>query len=224
MFSPRAAGGTFLPTEVASLYNFPPEADGTGQCIAIIELGGGYRSSDLEAYFKQLGLPVPKVYSVSVDGAKNKPIGDFNSADGEVGLDIEVAGAVAPKATIVVYFAPNTDAGFLNAVSAAIHDKIRKPSVVSISWGAAEVKWTIQAMQAMDQAFQDAAALGVTICCAAGDDGSRDDVQDDQVHVDFPASSPFVLACGGTRSISPTRQSINEVVWNNRADEVHGRW
>jgi kumamolisin len=218
MFSPRAAGGTFLPTEVASLYDFPPEADGTGQCIAIIELGGGYRSSDLKAYFKQLGLPLPKVYSVSVDGAKNKPIGDFNSADGEVGLDIEVAGAAAPKATIVVYFAPNTDAGFLNAVSAAIHDKIHKPSVVSISWGAAEVKWTVQAMRAMDQAFQDAAALGVTICCAAGDDGSRDDVQDDQVHVDFPASSPFVLACGGTRLLASGNEISSEVVWNNRAD------
>jgi kumamolisin len=216
--TPRATGGTFLPPEVAALYDFPPNTDGSGQCIGIIELGGGYRRSDLKTYFKQLGLPLPKVFSKSVDGAKNKPIGNANSADAEVVLDIEVAGAVAPKARIVVYFAPNTDAGFLDAVSTAIHDKVHKPSVISISWGAAEAQWTLQAMQAMDQAFQDAAALGVTICCAAGDDGSRDGVQDDQVHVDFPASSPFALACGGTRLAGSGNIISSEVVWNDRTN------
>ena len=212
----RAAGGTFTPPEVAALYDFPAGTDGKGQCIGIIELGGGYRPADLKAYFQQLGLPLPKVVSKSVDGAKNKPTGNPNSADGEVVLDIEIAGAVAPKARIAVYFAPNTDAGFLDAISTAIHDKVNKPSVISISWGAAEVNWTAQAMQAMDQVFQDAAALGVTICCAAGDDGSRDNVQDGKFHTDFPASSPFALACGGTRLAGTGSSISNEVVWNDR--------
>jgi kumamolisin len=135
---PRAANATFTPPEIATLYDFPAGTDGKGQCIGIIELGGGYRRTDLKAYFKQLGIALPKVSSKSVDGAKNKPTGDINSADGEVVLDIEVAGAVAPKAKIVVYFAPNTDAGFLDVISTAIHDKTHKPSVISISWGSAE--------------------------------------------------------------------------------------
>jgi len=93
---PRAANATFTPLEIATLYEFPAGTDGKGQCIGIIELGGGYRRTDLKAYFKQLGIALPKVSSKSVDGAKNKPTGDINSADGEVVLDIEVAGAVAP--------------------------------------------------------------------------------------------------------------------------------
>ena len=213
---PRAANGTFTPPEIAALYDFPAGTDGRGQCIGIIELGGGYRKADLKNYFKQLGIPLPKVYSKSVDGAKNKPTGNANSADGEVVLDIEVAGAVAPKAKVVVYFAPNTDAGFLDAISTAIHDKLNKPSVISISWGASESNWTTQAMQAMDQVFQDAAALGVTVCCAAGDDGSRDDVQDGKLHTDFPASSPFALACGGTRLAGTGSSISSEDVWNDR--------
>ena len=162
------AATSYLPTQVAKLYDFPSGGDGNGECIGIVELGGGYRTADLKAYFARLGLPAPKIGSRSVDGAKNRPTGDPNGPDGEVMLDIEVAGAVAPKAKIVVYFAPNTDAGFLDAIASAVHDTVNKPSVISISWGAAEMEWTAQAMNAMDQAFQDAAALGVTVCCASG--------------------------------------------------------
>ena len=77
-------------------------------------------------------------------------------------LDIEVAGAVAPKAKIVVYFTPNTSQGFLDAVTHAVHDTVNKPSVISISWGGPESTWTAQAFQQFNQAFQAAAALGVT--------------------------------------------------------------
>jgi kumamolisin len=210
----QAAGGSFTPAQVAKLYGFPT-GDGQGQCIGIIELGGGYKTADLRAYFKKLGLPLPKVSAVSVDGGHNHPAGDPNSADGEVMLDIEVAGAVAPKANIVVYFAPNTDQGFLDAITHAVHDTHHKPSVISISWGGAESNWTSQAMQAFDQAFQDAAALGVTICCASGDNGSGDGVGDSHAHVDFPASSPHALACGGTRLEGAGATISKETVWND---------
>src|SRR5262249_24901169 len=152
--------------------------------------------------------------SQSVDGGHNQPTGNPNGPDGEVLLDIEVAGAVAPKAKLVVYFAPNTDRGFLDAISAAVHDTRNHPSVISISWGGPESAWTSQAMQAMDQAFQDAAALGVTVCCASGDDGSSDGVNDGRAHVDFPASSPYALACGGTRLEGSGSVIAQEVVWN----------
>src|SRR5262249_42272632 len=151
----------------------PGGVTGAGQSIGLIELGGGFRPADLATYFGGLHIqPAPQVKAVSVDHGHNHPTGDPNGPDGEVMLDIEVAGAVAPGARIVVYFAPNTDRGFLDAITAAIHDATNKPSVISISWGAAESNWTGQAMQAFDQAFQAAAALGVTICCASGDDGS----------------------------------------------------
>ena len=123
---------------------------------------------------------------------------DPNGADGEVLLDIEVAGALAPGAHIIVYFAPNTDAGFVDAVTTAAH-ATPTPAAISISWGQSEDQWTAQARTAFDQALVDAAALGVTTTAAAGDDGSTDRETDGRPHVDFPASSPHALACGGTR-------------------------
>jgi kumamolisin len=196
------------------LYNFPA-GTGQGECIAIIELGGGYRTTDLQRYFAGLQISQPKVLAVSVDHGKNHPTGSANGPDGEVMLDIEVAGAIAPAAKIVVYFAPNTDAGFLDAITAAIHDTTNKPSVISISWGGPESSWTQQAMTAYDQAFQAAAAMGITVCAAAGDDGSNDGVGDGSDHVDFPASSPFCLACGGTNLQGSGTSIAQETVWNN---------
>lgn len=212
----HAAPASFTPAQLGQLYDFP-KLDGAGQTVAIIELGGGYKSADLTAYFAALGLPRPRVSAVSVDGARNKPAGDPNSADGEVLLDIEVVGALAPKAKIAVYFAPNTTKGFYDGLAAAIHDARRRPSALSISWGMAETGWTAQAMDAYDALFADAAALGITVTAAAGDDGSSDSVNDGKAHVDFPASSPHVLACGGTR-VTATGSSIqSETVWNNGA-------
>jgi kumamolisin len=214
---PAASTATaFTPTQVASLYAFP-SGTGQGECVAVIELGGGFKPKDLDTYFKGLGLTAPSVTAVSVDHAGNSPTGDANGPDGEVMLDIEVIGAIVPQATIAVYFAPNTDAGFLNAITTAIHDTTLKPSVISISWGGAESTWTAQAMTAMDDEFQAAAALGVTVCVASGDNGSGDAVKDGGDHVDFPASSPFALACGGT-TLKATASTISaELVWNDGA-------
>ncbi len=226
----HAASRSFTPLEVAALYGFPKGLDGKGQCIGIIELndfdqqtmqptGTGFAQSDLKAYFASLGLPTPHVTAVGVasDGSSgaNLPGQDAN-ADGEVMLDIEVAGAVAPKARVAVYFGLNTDNGFLAALNAALHDNVRKPSVISISWGSPEDFNTQQARNAFDQALQDAAALGVTVCCSSGDNGSSDLVpqnQDGRPHVDFPASSPFALACGGTKLLASGGTIASEVVW-----------
>ncbi len=205
----------FTPPQLAKLYDFPA-GTGSGQTIALIELGGGFRNPDLEQYWKTIGLNNNVgVTSVSVDGAQNSPSGDPNGDDGEVVLDIEVAGAVAPGARIAVYFAPNTDAGFLNAINAAIHDTVRKPSIISISWGSPEGGWTSQAMNAFNAAFHDAALLGITVCAAAGDDGSSDGDSDGRNHVDFPASSPWVLSCGGTRLVANGDSIAQETVWND---------
>jgi kumamolisin len=214
---PNASNISFTPVQVGQLYGFPAGAKAAGQTIGIIELGGGYRTADLTTYFKGLGLPVPAITTVSVGGAKNTP-GTANGADGEVMLDVEVCAAIAVGAKIVVYFAPNTDQGFTDAITTAVHDAVNKPSVVSISWGGPESSWTAQAMTAMDQACQAAAVMGVTITVACGDNGSTDGAKGTTNHVDFPASSPHVLACGGTKLVGSGTQISSEVVWNEIAN------
>jgi kumamolisin len=208
---------SYTPLQLASLYDFP-SGNGQGECVAIIELGGGERPADLSTYFSGLGIQTaPNVTAVSVDHGKNQPTGDPNGPDGEVMLDIEVVGAIAPGANIAVYFAPNTDAGFLDAITTAAHDTTNKPSIISISWGGPESSWTQQAMTAFDSAFQAAAAMGITVCVASGDSGSSDGLNDGANHVDFPASSPNVLACGGTHLQASGTTITGESVWNDGA-------
>ncbi len=215
-FGARDSNTAYTPVQVAQLYEFPQDVNGSGQTIGLIELGGGYRPADIQEYFQSLGLQQPTVTMSSVDQAKNRPT-TANSADGEVMLDIEVAGAVAPGAAIVVYFAPNTSRGFQDALSMAVHDQLRGPRVISISWGGPESTWTQQSMQNFDEVAQEAGLLGITVTVAAGDNGSSDGVSDGQNHVDFPASSPHVLACGGTSLQSAKGSITNETVWNDGA-------
>jgi kumamolisin len=215
--TPAAQAATsYTPVQLGAVYGFPDGTDGSGQSVAIIELGGGYEQSDLDAYFGGLGLSGVSVRAVGVDGAANQPGQDPQGADGEVMLDIEVVGALAPKAGIVVYFAPNTDAGFLDAVTTAAQAS-PAPVAMSISWGQSEDQWTAQARTAMDDAFTDAVSLGVTVTAAAGDNGSADGETDGAAHVDFPSSSPHVLACGGTSlQADPTSGAVHsETVWND---------
>jgi kumamolisin len=205
---------SYRPDNVASLYAFPTSVTGKGQCIALIELGGGYTPADTASAFETMGLTPPAVVTVSVDGGKNTPSPD-DGADGEVALDIQVAGGAAPGARIAVYFAPNTDAGFVDAITSAVHDTTNRPSVISISWGAPESGWTQQAIQSMNSALQDAATAGVSVFVASGDNLATDGVLDGKAHVDFPASSPWAIGCGGT-SIAVSGSSItSESVWND---------
>jgi kumamolisin len=205
-------------TEFASRYDFPTsfngvKLDGTGQTIAIIELGGGFQTSDLKVFFQEIGVTMPTVTSVSVDHASNDPT-TADSADGEVMLDIEVAGAVAPNAKLAVYFAPNNgDQGFIDAISAAVHDTERNPSVISISWGGPEVSTDQQGIDAYHELFTAAGSLGITVCIASGDHGTADEDAQDwdrKVHVDHPACDDLVLGCGGTQI-----DGGNDVVWND---------
>jgi kumamolisin len=209
-----AAPSSYTPPQVAQAYKFPAKASGSGQTIGIIELGGGYRQTDLTAYFKTLGLAAPGITAVSVNGGKNAP-SNANSADGEVMLDIEVAASVARGAKVAVYFTPNTSQGFIDAITTAVHDAKNKPSVISISWGGPESTWSQQTMKAIDAACQSAVALGITITAAAGDNGSTDGGKGN--NVDFPASSPHVLACGGTKLDANGAAIVSEVVWNELA-------
>jgi kumamolisin len=215
--SAAAVTTSYTPPQLGTVYAFPP-GDGSGRTIAIIELGGGFAQSDLDAYFAGLGIAAPVVTAVGVDGAANQPGADPLGADGEVLPDIEVAGALCPGAQLRVYFAPNTDAGFVDAVSDAVHAQ-PTPTAISISWGQSEDSWTAQARDALDSVFADAVTLGAVVTAAAGDHGSSDGVPDGRDHADFPASSPHVLACGGTslHADPVTGHVTAETVWNDGA-------
>jgi kumamolisin len=209
---------SYSPLQVAQLYDFPV-ATGSGECIALIELGGGFSQSDFTAYLSGLGVQAQTVTVVSVDGASSTP-GQNTNADVEVMLDAEVAGAIAPAARLVMYFAPNTDQGFIDAVTTAVHDQTNKPSVISISWGAPESEWTQQSLDALNEAIAAAAAIAVSVCVASGDGGSSDGLSDGANHVDFPASSPYALGCGGTTLTAAGDTIASETTWSDSGGGV----
>ncbi|WP_375382821.1 protease pro-enzyme activation domain-containing protein [uncultured Sphingomonas sp.] len=210
----------FLPTEVAALYGLGSR-QAAGQCIGIIELGGGYTAADNTVAFEAMDLPVPDIVAIGIGGAANNP-GDTSGANGEVALDIQVAGGVAPGARLAIYFAPNTSQGFADAISQAVHDETNKPSVLSISWGGPESGWTGQAIAAMSAAFRDAAMLGVTVTAASGDSLATDGATDGKAHVDYPASDPLVLGCGGTRVTAAAGKRHGETVWKSNGGGTGG--
>jgi kumamolisin len=225
--------GTFFPPQVAELYNYPGDFSGTGQNVAIFAFNGtgpdphgGYKLAALQTYYEQvLGGKTPSIKDVVVQGPGNDPGPDSQAsssqgdATGEVMLDMCVVGSVAPGANIFMYFTEFTSQGWLDGLNQAITDS-NKIDVISISYGNPEDDpdgaWTSMGVQQVNQVFEGAAAKGITICCASGDDGSSDQVPTG-AHVDFPASSPFVLGVGGTKLVasSGSPQTIaSEVVWN----------
>jgi len=202
----------FFPSELATAYDFPA-GDGTGQTIGLLEFGGGYFPDDLAAFGKAAGLAsLPTVVPISVD---KMPTNTNDEATGEVMLDVEVLAGICPKATIPVWFSQFTEKGWVDALDAAMHDAKYKPQVLSISWGYAEdvSVWTVSAVNQVNEALQEAALMGITVCVAAGDDGSSDGVDDGHAHVDFPCASPYVLAVGGT--LLRTGAKRTEVAWKD---------
>jgi kumamolisin len=204
---------SFTPKDLATIYGLTKNSSERVN-IALIELGGGYQSSDLDTYWNYLELTTkPNVYSIAVDGVGNTPGSD---ADGEVVLDIEVIGGICPNSNIYVYFTPNTDQGFYDAIHTAIYSQTHPVKVISISWGSAEDQWDEKTLLAFNSLFKAAANLGITICVASGDNGSSDGESSGD-HADFPSSSPWVLSCGGTRLTCPTKnysdKHTKEVVW-----------
>ncbi len=231
---PAAFPTGLTPNRVAQLYDFPTGVTGKGQTVGIIELGGGFRQSELDQYFKSIGVsPQPQPISVAsfpLAGANQPgtdPL-DPENADVEVMLDLEVIGAVAPGAKMVVYFGQDaSDMSFLATLSAAINDQTNQPGIISISWGGPESTASEQFQNAFHQLLEKASHLGITVCVASGDNGSADFRAGDPnwdggAHVDFPASSPFALACGGTRLTAQGNHITKEVVWNEGKNDGTG--
>ncbi|MFE0462218.1 protease pro-enzyme activation domain-containing protein [Kitasatospora sp. NPDC058965] len=239
--------GTFLPNALAQPYQYPAGFDGTGETVAVLAFNGqtqpgtpsgGYRLAALQTYFTQvLHSPVPQITDVVVLGPGNDPGRDDRQADpadstGEIMLDLQVVGALAPGARIVVYFTEFTEQGWVDAFNAIVTDTANRPTIVSCSYGNPEddpgSAWTRMAISTVDQAFAQAALRNISICCASGDDGSRDQAGDTRAHADFPASSPHVLAVGGTRLVVGGTTVTSETVWDDGPGSATGggisRW
>jgi kumamolisin len=217
------SGDGILPSNVAKLYGLTTGGTGAGQCIGLIQPAGGYLPTDVAASCASMGIPVPNIKDFPV-GTGSNSAGHDDDADKEVALDLQTAIAVAPSARFVLYFTADTDAGLVDAITAAIHDSDNRPSVLVTSWGDAETRWSGAARDAMDAALADAARFRITVVAATGDMLATDGFMDGHAHVDYPASSPYVLACGGTAvSLSADRASVDqEQVWNDRMSGTGG--
>lgn len=225
--------------KMAEAYGFPAESGAAGQSIALIELGGGYHNEDLQKFCASIGMPMPVVRCVSVDGAQNVPasseqIKEFldvvegkrqlseipvdvlasAQATVEVTMDLQMAVALAPGAEIVVYMAPGTEQGILDAISLAISDPKNLPSAISISWGEPETGVSGAYLGSIDEVLHEAAMLGVTVCASSGDEGAMNGATDGTPTVNFPASSPHALSCGGSSVHVAVDESLIESAWN----------
>jgi kumamolisin len=246
----RARRPVLSANNVAELYRFPRNANGAGQCIGVIELGGGYHRSDLESFFSSLKLPLPKITDVSVGGAQNAPAehsvlhafmmvlnagenpaksarpetrrsAELAQCTAETTMDIELVGAFAPGAHIVAYFAPNNEQGIYHALTTALADKAHRPSVLSLSWGEPEPNVCPKYAALIDTVLKNLASVGVTVCVSSGDFGAHNGMTG-KPSVNFPASSPNALGCGGT-TLKVSRSEIeSEVVWNSVFYGVRG--
>lgn len=208
----------WTPIKVARHYKFPVDKHtGKGQTIAIISLGGPIDQDQIRDEFESLGIAMPAISEKDVTPPALDP-DQAKMGSGEVQMDIQVAGSICPDASITVYRGAPNAGGFAAAVQQAVDDD---QSVISISWGSSET--SPGECAAMEAALKAAVKKGITVCASSGDWGSSNArnntgvagaAPDGKAHLEYPASSPFVLACGGTELVSRAGRKT-EVVWNN---------
>jgi kumamolisin len=208
-----ARGPGLWPSQISALYGVPADARAAGECIGVIAQGGSYRLSDIAAAARQSGLPIPTV----VPGPVAAAFGVDPDADRELTLDLQVLAGVAPGAKLVVYSAPNGIEHLVEALHDALADKINAPHVLSLSWGSSEDDWPQDVRATFDAALRDAIKLRIAVVVATGDYLATGGLMDGKAHVFYPASSPYVLSCGGTTpELEPDSRSIrDEEVWHN---------
>ena len=210
-----AATSGYGPGELSQAYDTVPfvgaSMQGQGQTIALFELDG-YQASDVQQYFQKYNLGASELSNVLVDGAS----GTAGQGAIEVELDIEVAGAIAPRAAQVVYEGPNSTQGLNDTYNRIVTDN--KAQVVSTSWGLCESNTGQAEILTLDTIFKQAAAQGIPIYAAAGDSGAYD-CNSTSLAVDSPADDPYVTGVGGTNlQLGANNSYGSESVWANASD------
>ncbi len=204
----------------------------TNQSIALILWGQGYSPSDIQTFFEDdygAGFPAAHVVPYPVDGAPYPDDSAPGSADRsdveEMTLDIEWSGSAAPGATLDAVYAPNGSAPSYSPSTADLTDafetalSLSNVSVISMSFGVGEAG-DQSLRSAWTPLLGEAASRGITVLAASGDfGGDADPSCSGGTSVEYPSSSPEVLAVGGTDvtlSRSPLGQvtGFNETAWN----------
>jgi len=213
--------GPLGPEWIRSSYGFDPiyksGITGKSQVIAIVSYGGFY-TSDVEEYFSfQKISPAPRVDVIEVNG----PVAVTREAATEVGMDTEFAGMIAPGAHLLVFESShNDDAGDVELFNAILDDGRAK--VVSYSWGNCETAVSHQHLLDMNKIFARAVAQGVNIVVGSGDFGAEGCPGDSGVVADWPASSPYVVAVGGTTIQGLDRGEVQETAWADSGGGMSG--
>jgi len=211
---PPVNADTRPPKDFRQLYHFPRNATGRGECIGVLEFGGGFSRAKLREYLRIQGIPNINLVVRSIAGAKNRPLSPTGmlTPDAEVYMDLQILAGLAPEAKLVVYFAENSSRGWIEALNAAIFDRKHRPSVLSISWGQAEQDWDPHTILAIEAILKMATTMGITVCCPSGDRGVFESGR--AYTIPYPGSSPHVLSCGGTALDVLSSKRQRESVWN----------
>lgn len=216
--------GGYKPSDLQSLYDFTGfyqvGYSGAGQNIALFE-SADYSDNNIATYDNQFGISSGGVERVAVSDG-NKSGASLGDGEGETEMDIELLHAIAPAAHVIVYEAPATDAGWVAMWNQIVGDN-RAP-VVSTSWGSPEDLTSSDTINAMHQAFQQAATQGQTILDASGDLGAYDQngvdgLSKDQQQMlvgDYPGTDPLITVAGGTTLYGNSDGSYqSEIAWSN---------
>ena len=204
LFTQTVSGVTshyLSPADLYKIYDFPTSVTGAGITIAVM----GQTQlvpAQVTAFRTAAGFSSTVAPTQTLVGSSNP--GVSSSDIDEAQLDVEWSGAAAPGATIAYYYAsPNTGGltgGVFAALNYAISNKVAP--IITISYGLCEAGWGASVMASQNMLLAQANAQGQTVMSAAGDAGGTDcdvsGVATEGLAVDFPASSPYVVAAGGT--------------------------
>jgi kumamolisin len=198
------------PADLCRGYDLDDDADGDGETIAVMALGGVPDPADLHGFARAFDLPAPRVELVPLT-----PLGACASNINfrhETTMSLQWLAAVAPRARIVVYLidpalALDPWSTFLRHV---LSDMSRSPSIAVTSWSApARQYYPVHGREVFAGLLDRAAALGVTVIAASGDWGAHDGFPRGGPdgasceHVipgdTFPGCEARVLSVGGTR-------------------------
>jgi len=219
------ASATFVtPQQLKQIYNAGPLTqagiDGQGETIAVASLATlhGAEFADWADHFKASTQP-SRMISIAPPAPRSNQRGWSANDSDEVALDLEMARAVAPKATILDYSTENDGDGLERILNQVIQD--RRASIVSISYGNCEAVRGAAVIAGFENTFMAAQAAGVDVFAASGDSGPYDcndanHTNDLRQSVNYPSSSAYVTAVGGT-TLSGEANALHETAWQEPA-------
>ena len=216
--SAQSTPSGYSPQQIATAYDWPSitnTQNGSGVIIANATAeSSNLSTSDLDTFWNTYGLPTHTVNVINVGGSGGSTGGTI-----ETTIDEERSGAMAPGATLDVYDAASaTDSDFTSTYNTIVNDNTAQ--VMTTSWGEPESDASSSTLTSDDNIFKQAAAQGISVFAAAGDNGSSDGTSNSDT-ADYPSSDPYVVACGGTTLTLNSNNTIaSETAWSDTGGAV----